>query len=380
LRWWAVGASFLVLLIVTGVAVKVRKKFPMFVFGWLWFLGLLVPVIGIVKVGDQSIADRYTYFPSLGLTLIVVWGASRLQQRWARMVALLIAVGALALFTAGTVRQISYWKTSRALFEHAVAVEPMNSVAHLGLGAEDYNDGVLKSAGEHFQAALQVVPQSADAHYNMAMVLARQGRIDEAIEHYQTTLKLRPAYASAAYNCGLLLREAGRTEEAMAQFRYAVTVDPKHARARAALEEASLSQANPRKLAQSEFSAAVALMQRGQTAEALPHFREALQQQPDWPLPMNEIAWVLATDADEKVRNGPEALKLAQRACELTKFQQAEFVGTLDAAFAECANFHEAIATAEKARQLFAARGESNLAAMAEQRIALYRGGKPFRR
>ena len=253
----AVGGSALALLAVSGGVMWRARRAPYLVTGWLWFLGVLAPMIGMIQAGNQAMADRFAYVPLIGLGIMIVWGLADWAGRWPRGRLALSAAGLLALGSCAalTCRQLAYWRNTMTLFEHALAVTRNNYVAHWGLG-----NG-----------------------------LADQGKTREAMQHWETALQIEPRFA--VLHCCIASR----------------------------------------------------LCQQGDFAGAIARYRRALAVDPEMADALNNLAWLLATGPDGSLRDGPEAVRLAGKACELTRFGRTLMVGTLAAAYAEAGRFPEAV-------------------------------------
>ena len=226
---WQVAAATLGLAAVTALVVWQGRRRPYLAVGWFWFVGMLVPVIGLVQVGTQAMADRYTYLPLVGLFVAVTWAAADFAsgRRYgpaaagAAASAVLIACAALAWF------QVGYWHDGETLCRRAIAVAPGNSVVHDNLGRVYLDEGRLAEAAEQFSMALQINPSVGPVHNNLAKVLDAWGRADEAAHHFREALRLNPASA-AMYNTNLaaVLIKQGRMDEAILCLRDAVRADP----------------------------------------------------------------------------------------------------------------------------------------------------------
>jgi Tfp pilus assembly protein PilF len=256
--------------------------------GWCWYLGMLVPVIGIVQVGNQAFADRYTYLPLVGIMIALVWLASASAVK--TIVAVLLSLALLTTLAWRTREQLPTWKDTGALFGHALALDPTNVQALYGVGAH----------------------------------LVDSGRLDEGKRFLEEAIRLQPAYPEAL---GAL----------------AGTFDS-----------------------------------QGNYAEAIRFYQAALKAQPGQEGALNNLAWLLASCPDATFRNGPEAVRLATRACELTGYTRPLLIGTLAAAHAEAGDFRTAIATAERAANLAASLQLGEVAARNRELIQLYRQGRPF--
>lgn len=253
----------LLLLAVSGVAVHQRGRRPYLAVGWFWYLGTLVPVIGLVQSGVQSMADRFTYVPSIGVLVLLTWGVCEWTQRCRRR-ALVLSLAAAALLTAClalTQRQIGIWADSETLFRHAISVTSNNYVAHCNLGEALTRKGRIDDAIREFEESLRIKPDFAYAHYNLGIVLGRKGRIDDAIGEYQAALRFRPNYAQAYHNLGATQGRLGRFDEAIRLLREALRIRPDYASAHANL--------------------GVALGHQGRLDEAIGHLQEAVRLDPD---------------------------------------------------------------------------------------------------
>ena len=445
--------------LVTVFAIKNFRARPHIIVGWLWFLGALVPVIGLVQVGDQAWADRYTYIPFIGLSVALVWIAceivrSRAALQWASVVA---AVALLAL----TSRQLGYWQNTRTLFEHTDQVTQKNALAVSILGSLLAKEGKLNDAMEYYQTALRYSPtfpeahfflgnaldeqgkldeavaeyqkalwfrpmqeqthifmaialakqkkyneaiahyaeaiklnlDSAPAHNNLARVYQTQGRFDDAIAHYTAALEIDPKLSIAHNNLGILLLQKGNLAEGTRQLREAVRLRPNNAESQYNLalalnqqgqwsEAAALFKktahgysADPR--AHCEF--AVALAHLKETREAMSEYAGALLIQPDFPDALDGLAWILSTDAHPDFRNGPEAVGMAEHACELTGRRDPVKLKTLAAAFAETGRFADATNTLQAAKDLAVKASRRELAGECLLMLERFQKSEPWR-
>jgi tetratricopeptide (TPR) repeat protein len=256
-----VGA-FLFLAAVTILSVLTASRHPYLLVGWLWYLGTLVPVIGLVQVGRQFIADRYTYIPLIGIFIMIAWGVPNLVRgrRFGR-IALSSAAGlALLCSSAGSWIQLGYWKDSITLFRHATDIFPGNYIARnilgnalsdagrveeavsqfsrvlqvwpddvealTGIGIVLAKQGKNEEAARYFHEVLRIHPESPDGHFHIGLLLAERGEIEEGIRHFTRTLKVRPDDVEAHHNLGVALVKQGRLEEAIFQFKEALRIDP----------------------------------------------------------------------------------------------------------------------------------------------------------
>jgi tetratricopeptide (TPR) repeat protein len=224
---WLVGASLLVLAALTAAAALLRRTRPYLLVGWLWYLGTLVPVIGLLQVGAQPYADRFTYVPLVGIFVAAAWALPAAAPRAvaAAAVAVVLLLGVL------TYAQARRWHDSVTLFSHAVAVEDRNPVAHALLGMAFADRSETELAREHLERALELRPEFAAAHVALGVVLAQLGQADEAVAHYEAALAVDPVSLDALTNLGVARLRRGRLEEARAVFVKAVEIDPENARA-----------------------------------------------------------------------------------------------------------------------------------------------------
>ena len=356
----AIGAALL-LALWSGLSIWRARQNPYWFVGWFWFLGTLVPTIGIVQVGSQSMADRYMYIPSIGLFILVAWGLDDFlnwRPHWRRITTFAGGV-ALAGCLAGTEIQLSYWRSSIKLFSHAIEVTTDNFVAFTCLGETLRDLGMKEEAMKLCAEAVRISPNSPVAQYNFGMALLQNQKLGEAIEHLDAAGRLAPHNSEIQYNLGLVLLLHDKPDEAVGHF------------ATALVEKPGFAEAHDR-LAQ-------ALSQQHKSKEAIPHYREALRLKPDFADALNELAWILATAPDPGLRSGTEAVQLAKRACELTQNRQAAFLTTLSAAYAETGRFPDAIATAQIAGKLAQTAGQKKIADQDGELLKLYQAGCPFR-
>ena len=219
------------LLGVSALLFVLRRKHPFLLMGWLWYCGTLVPVIGLVQVGSQAMADRYTYIPSLGVFILTVWGVCELTCRWRYQVAVLSAMGGIVIIlcVALTQRQIGYWQDGETLFRHALAVTKNNGVAHFNLGYVLDEKGRINEAISQYQEAIRLNPKDAEAHNNLGVDLDKKGQTDGAINEYLETIRLKLDYAEPHNNLGLILYKKGNIEEAVKRFQEAIQLKPDYA-------------------------------------------------------------------------------------------------------------------------------------------------------
>ena len=294
--WKVIGATVF-LTCLTVLLIRAAQRFPYLVVGWLWYLGTLVPVIGLVQVGSQAMADRFSYVPLIGLFIMIAWGVPELFRGWRyrRLVYALSTSILLLILMISTWLQVRYWKNSIVLFTHTIKVTSNNWLAHNNLGVALYRQGRPQEAIGHYSEALRIQPDHAGAHYNLGIVLAVLARLDEAIVHYFEALRIRPGHANTHNNLGLALFRKGKFEEAIGQYSSALQINPEHAGAhhnlgillaqQGRLDEAMVHYSETLRLkpdhADAHNNLGVALARQGRLEEAVSHFSEAVRINPD---------------------------------------------------------------------------------------------------
>lgn len=260
--WQVVGAGLL-LMVVSVLIIRGVKKSPYLLVGWFWYLGTLVPVIGLVQVGMQATANRYMYVPLIGLFIMITWGMSDVFEKWrSRKIVFAIFAGALLLVYMNLSRiQVSFWQNSITLFEHTLRVTSNNSLIHNNMGVSLVQRGRVQEAIIHYNEALRIDPHFAKAFYNLGIALGRQGKTQEAIAAYTEALRIDPNYPEAHFKVGMTLAQLGDTQEAMAYYKEALKIKPDYVEAHNNL--------------------GVLLGRQGRTKEAITHFSEALRINPD---------------------------------------------------------------------------------------------------
>ena len=412
---------------VSGLLFVLRRRAPFLLMGWLWFCGTLVPVIGLVQVGAQAMADRYSYIPSLGVLILAVWGAYELSRRWhyAAMALPVAGCAAIALCLALTRQQLGHWKNTETLFQHALAVTENNWLAHNTIGSilekkgqfneaithyqeairlkPDYaearynlgvalvSNGQIDEAMGQFQEAIRLDPECAEAHNNLGVALVNKGQIDEAIRQHREALRVKPDYAEAHYNLGIALIRKGQIDEAISQYHEAIRLKPDYADAhnnlgnillkKGQIDEA-ISQFQETLRLQPDYALAhnnlgSGLAQKGQWAEAIAHYQRTLVLQPGATVPQNHLAWLLATCPQAALRNGAQAVELARELERLSGGKNPEYLDTLAAAYAEAGQFPQAVEAAGRALSLAAAQTNLHVEEI-RGRLKLYQNHSPY--
>jgi tetratricopeptide (TPR) repeat protein len=423
-----VALSLVVLAGISAAALVLRRHRPYLLAGWLWYLVMLGPVIGILRVGAHAQADRYTYLPQIGLYFALTWLAEGLFANWRhrRIVLGSLATVILIALIASARTQTAHWRNSESLWKHTLACTSNNFIAHDNLGNDLRLKGDIDEAAVHFREALRINPHFAEAHINLGNVLLRKGSVDDAIAHYEQALRIKPQLSGLYYNLGNALIRKGRVNDAIRHYRQALQIDPEFADAHNNLGNALLQQRNvddaithlrmalqlkpdyaeawyglgKAQLQKGNMDEAIdchrqalqlrpdytevhnnvglVLVQKGRVDEAIVHYEKALEIEPDNPQTLNNLAWVRAAAAKSTFRDGAEAVRLAERACRVTNSRVPVMIGTLAAAYAEAGRFDEAVAAAEKARDLALALGQREVAEKNEELIKLFKTAQPY--
>jgi tetratricopeptide (TPR) repeat protein len=367
---WQVALAAAFLIVMTWVVFALRRTRPYLIVGWLWYLIMLLPVIGIVEVGLQGHADRYTYLPHVGLYIALTWLTADVARSLRYRKEILASVGSVIviILSACAWKQTTYWRNSETLWTHTLAVTTDNDVALTNLGTLLMERGQLDDALSYFQSALAVRSRSEHRHYNLSLalihdstgnVLARKGRLNDAIAHFRQAIELRPDFPDAHYNLGTALFQKGDLDGAIAQWRTTLSIHPYDSGAHTSLGNA--------------------LVQKGLLREAADHYERALQSDPDSILPLNNLAWVMSTGPDDSLRNNEIAVQLATKANQLSKESNPVFIRTLAAAYAQAGQFEKAIETARRASEQANAQGAHDLAVQIREDVDLYQRRTPFR-
>ncbi|HSY74068.1 MAG TPA: tetratricopeptide repeat protein [Dongiaceae bacterium] len=359
--WIELLVTMAALVVLSLLAWRERGRFPYLLVGWLWFLGTLVPVVGFVQVGNASMADRYTYFPLVGIFIAVAFGIRDLAKKIPVSNAMIATLAGLVLATcmALTEEQLSYWGNDESLFAHAAAVIKDNEVAHLNLGVAFERQGQFHEAMGEYRRAMQIDPKRVQNHNNVANLLDETGKTNEALAEYQLALKLDPQAEPAHDNFGTLLVKLGRLDEAQKQFDEAMKLDPKDA--------------HP------HYLTGKLLLRLGRDDEAIVEFRKAVQLDPDDIQVLAYLARVLASDENPQIRDGNAAFVMASKANALTDGIQPAILDTLAMAYAEVGRFNDAQQAVQDAISLANNYGLKDDATNMQQRLELYKNGQPCR-
>ncbi len=332
---WQVAVASILLITITLLAILWARTKPYLVVGWLWYLGTLVPVIGLVQVGSQAMADRYTYVPLIGLFIIMAMGTADLLAGWRHRRTALLLSGLLVLlfFMAAARLQVNYWQNSITLFEHTLRVTSKNFTIHNNLGIALEEQGKIQEAVFHYSEALRIKPDYALAQYNLATILARQGKIEEAITRYAKALQIDPNLFEAHNNLGNVMAQRGRILEAAAHYQQALRINPNYAEAHSNLASVLAQQLKIQEAvfhysraiqikpgySEAHYSLAQILAQQGKAREAVHHYSQALRINPDHAGAHNNLGNLLFQQGNiqEAAHHYSQALRIDPHSAEI---------------------------------------------------------------
>jgi tetratricopeptide (TPR) repeat protein len=335
-----------------------RRKRPWAAVGWAWYLVMLVPVLGIIQVGPQAHADRYTYLPQIGIYLGVTWLiAERRISRWWVAVLMISVAGVLTMCARN---QAAYWKNSETLWTHTIACTTSNAIAHNNLGNALLQKGRVDEAITHFQEVLRIKPDDAKADFNLGNALLQKGNVDEAITRYQTALRIEPDFAGAHCSLGNAFRQQGKIDQSITQYREALRINPEYAQGHLGLglaleqegrfDAAAVHFQKTLQFDPANEDACVDLgdifLQEGKVDAAISHYKSALQIKPDYALAHNNVANALLQKG-----NIDEAISYFQKALNIEP-ANARIHSNLGNAFLQKGNAANAIGQFRQALQL----------------------------
>jgi tetratricopeptide (TPR) repeat protein len=293
-------------------------RWPAIGFAGVWFFAILAPTSSVVTVATETMAEHRMYLPLAAVVVLGVMGIHALVGRRSVSVCLVLAVGLGFL----TVQRNEDYCSELAIWSDTVAKRPSNPRAHLNLGNALFDLGKVSDAIEQYEQALRIKRDYLEAQINLGNALFELGKVSEAIRQYEQALRIRPDYAKPHNNIGIALVSQGRVAEAIAEFAAALRIEPDYAEV--------------------HYNLGVALANQGSISEAIAQYRETLRLKPDWPPALSRLAWILATDRNASLRNGAEAVQLAERLCEITGYPEAHY--NLGVALANQGRISEAIA------------------------------------
>jgi protein O-mannosyl-transferase len=368
----------------TLLALLAARRWRFVTTGWLWYLGTLVPVIGLIQVGSQAMADRYTYFPSIGIFTAVVWVGAEAFRRFSRWSVGLICGAVLSVLALAAWFQVPYWQSSITLFTHALRVGQVSPIAHhnLGHGLMETTDG-LDEAMRHFKRALEFYPGYPQAHYCLGNCLSVAGQLAEAEAHYREAISNKASFGEAYYGLANVMALKGRPDEARKCFEEALRLKPYYAEAHTKLGNLLLLQgdrpAGMKHLrtavellptyADGHYYLATACAEQQQFEEAIVHLYAAVRLKPRYAAAFNDLAWVLAAEP-KAPHNAAEAVRLARKACEYTGFKEPRYLDTLAVAYATQGQTNEARTTCQQALALASAASNAFLVRHLETQLS----------
>ena len=358
--------SLALLTVISAMVYRERARRPYLLTGWLWYAGMLIPVIGLVQVGTQAHADRYTYLPHIGLLLMLIWGGAEWSAgHWQRRV--MLGVGAMTGLVALILcarEQTTCWQDSQKLWSQTLNHTTENAYAENMLGCLFLDAGQLNLAEYHLRKAIEIEP--ADGSYsapyfnNLGLAVFRSGQTDQAVGLFRQSLTADPEYAPANNNYGIILLQSEKVFEAIKHFQTAVKSDPE--------------------LADAQNNLGNALIIAGRPTEALVHYEKAIALEPDaYPSAYLNLAWVMATSTQANLRDGPKALAMARRAYELSPGNAMQTLRTLAAAEAESGRFSQALNIISQALRTAGEQADLNWVNVLQKERQLYLTNQPLR-
>ena len=426
----------------TTMLILFRRRWPAGLALLAFYVITVSPVLGLAQSGPQLAADRYSYISCLGWALLagagILWCVrARFEGRLRPGALGMIVTGTVivvAVLTVLTWQQTKVWRTSQTLWEHNLAVRPDTYTAHYNLGVylanhkrydraiEEFSEviriqprhyeahcdlgrvlqmkGRNREAIEHYDEALRLKPDLPDindrlgsTHSALGIELAQQGKIDESIEHFTEAVRLQPTIAEVKFNLGLVLAKANRIVEAEKYFSDALQLDPNHVQAHTSLA-AVFNMQGKTDAAMTHYLEAVRIKpdsadshrnlgklfaQHGEIQKAVDHYREALKYAPNYPSAANELAWLLATSNDARIRDSTEAIRLATQACQAMAFREPRFQDTLAAAYAEAGRFDKAIEIIHRIIEITTMLNLEEYTKELGRRLLLYQEGRSYR-
>lgn len=359
-------AAALVLLAITAVAFVYRRKMPYLITGWLWYIIMVGPVLGLLAIGTTAHCDRYTYFPQIGLLMMIGFALPELLAKFPRALVPVTAAAlvAIALLSVRAYGQTASWKDSMALWNHTLDVNPKSLLALNNRGTVLYAHGDRNGALADFKKALEIKPTFPQANNNVGMILMELNQVDEAVTHFQTAVDKDPAFAEAENNLGSALRKQGKLEEAIAHFKKAGDIQPSYALA--------------------HYNLGKTLLLQGKVSDAADGYLAGMQWRPEFlkssavQRDIYQIAWTLATSPSDNARNGSKAVQLAKKASEVAPGSTA-LLTALAAGDAEMGKFGEAVSTAQQAIRVATEHGDTPTVVALQEQLKLYEQNRAFR-
>ena len=325
---WEVALAILLLGAISTGVFLLRQSRPYLLVGWLWYLGMLVPVIGLIQSGWQAHADRYTYLPQIGVAIAIAWAAGDFCARRAslRAVTTAAAVAAIAALMWGAWMQTAWWRNDESLWTRVLALVPGNAVAENGFGAMLVKNGREDEGMSHYLKALEINPGSSEANYNLGNILLKRGQLDEAITRYGIFLAMEPGSPEAENNLGNALQQKGQLDEAIAHYQKSLKSDPDYADARnnlgyafqlkglvddAIVQYQKALEIKPAML-ETRLNLGIAFSQKGEMNEAITQFQKAVKINPGSAKTHNDLGLALLQTGkvEEAIGHFQAALKI----------------------------------------------------------------------
>jgi len=394
---WQVAIAGLLLICISFLVFRAVRSKPYLAVGWLWYIGTLVPVIGLVQAGLwPAIADRFIYVPFIGLFTIIAWGVPDLLIQWHYREIKLAAIAAafFTIFAATTYLQVEYWRNSITLFEHALDVTYNNHIAHHKLGEALKLQNKTEAAAKHYSEALRIKPDFFATHLNIGILLRDEGKLNEAIDYFSRALRLKPDRAEPHFELGITLEKQGDFDMAIRHYREALRIKPDYAKAhnnlgiilvrrnkdKEAIFHLSEAVRIDSNYAEPHYNLGIIYANKRNPEKAILHYKKALDLNPNMAQALYDLSWLLASCENERYRNGEEAIKLAERLCKIAQNNQPLAFGALAAAYAETEKYDEAITTAEKALELALKQGSNKMVLGLKKRLQLYQKKRLYRK
>ena len=359
LPYWQVIAVAALLLAITIFVIYFASRYKYLATGWLWYLGTLVPVIGLVQAGMQASADRYTYVPLIGLFVLIAFGANDIFTRWkyGKVILAAASTAVLIIWAVSTSLQLRYWRDNVTLFQHTLQVTKDNYLAHNVLAHSFYMQGRYDESIAQGYEALKIKPGYAVIHNGLGLSLLQKDELDKAVAFFQQAIELRSDYADAHANLGLALYKQGRFEQAIEELAKSISLDPQSVETRILFIRCLLS------------------MDR--VSQAVQELKAIADFSGDWTI-INNLAWYLAVFRQADFYDLAEAVRLAQIACRLTSYQHFAPLDTLAVAYAATGRFDEAVDVAEKALKLAQVANNKPMVDSIKQHLNLFKNHQPY--
>jgi tetratricopeptide (TPR) repeat protein len=351
-----VMVSLAFLFLFTLFATAVRKRLPFVLVGWLWFLGMMVPVLGLVQVGVQARADRYTYLPQIGLAVAVVWLAQR--TRLPRVMVWTCFALVISGFAWKTRQQVEFWRDDETLWRHTLQHTESNHVAHMNLGVALAAQKRIPEAVSELKKALEIKPSDGKSNYNLGLLLQQSGQNEEALGHFRIAANNSLA-PEAHYELGFTLFELRQFDESIVELQKAIQINPNQP--------------------ESHYTLAQSLLNKGEGRRAIQQMQEGLRYSPNDLTLTCYLSYLLSTHPEKEYRDGNQALGLAQKALAFKSPNSTWTLAVLGAAQAENGDFSHATESAEKALTEAEKLGNPALLQVIQNQLSLYRQNRPFR-